>query len=58
MIGPHPKWVSRAMGQRDEIINRDDARTIRGIDDLHWFLVEGKVGIPMALTFFRRGETR
>ena len=33
-------------------------QTVRDIDDLHRLLVEEKVGIPMTLTFLRRGEKR
>ena len=41
----------------DVIIGYGD-QTVRDIDDLHRLLVEEKVGIPMALTFLRRGEKR
>ena len=41
----------------DVIIGYGD-QTIRDIDDLHRLLVEEKVGIPMVLTFLRRGEKR
>ena len=33
-------------------------QTVRDIDDLHRLLVDEKVGLPMALTFLRRGEKR
>jgi S1-C subfamily serine protease len=41
----------------DVIIGYGD-QTVRDIDDLHRLLVEEKVGIPMVLTFLRRGEKR
>ena len=41
----------------DLIIGYGD-QTVRGIDDLHRLLVDEKVGVPMVLTFLRRGELR
>lgn len=41
----------------DVIIGYGD-QIVRDIDDLHRLLVEEKVGIPMALTFLRRGEKK
>ena len=41
----------------DVIIGYGD-QTVMDIDDLHRLLVEEKVGIPMVLTFLRRGEKR
>ncbi len=33
-------------------------QSLQEIDDLHRLLVDEKVGLPMALTFLRRGEKR
>jgi len=41
----------------DVIIGYGD-QTVQGIDDLHRLLVDEKVGMPMVLTFLRRGELR
>lgn len=50
--------VQRAsLAEGDVIIGYGD-QTVRDIDNLHRLLVEEKVGIPMALTFLRRGEKR
>ena len=46
-----------SLAEGDVIIGYGD-QTVRDIDDLHRSLVEEKVGIPMALTFLRRGEKR
>ena len=46
-----------SLAEGDVIIGYGD-QTVRDIDDLHRLLVEEKVGIPMALTFLRRGEKR
>jgi S1-C subfamily serine protease len=46
-----------SLAEGDVIIGYGD-QTVRDIDDLHRLLVEEKVGIPMALTFLRRGERR
>lgn len=46
-----------SLAEGDVIIGYGD-QTIRDIDDLHRLLVEEKVGVPMALTFLRRGEKR
>jgi S1-C subfamily serine protease len=39
----------------DVIVGYGD-QVVRGIDDLHRLLVDEKVGVPMVLTFLRRGE--
>jgi len=44
-----------SLTEGDVIIGYGD-QTVRDIDDLHRLLVEEKVGIPMTLTFLRRGE--
>ena len=46
-----------SLAEGDVIIGYGD-QIVRDIDDLHRLLVEEKVGIPMALTFLRRGEKR
>jgi S1-C subfamily serine protease len=46
-----------SLAEGDVIIGYGD-QTVRDIDALHKLLVEEKVGIPMALTFLRRGEKR
>ena len=46
-----------SLTEGDVIIGYGD-QTVRDIDDLHRLLVEEKVGIPMTLTFLRRGEKR
>jgi S1-C subfamily serine protease len=46
-----------SLAEGDVIIGYGD-QTVRDIDDLHRLLVEEKVGIPMTLTFLRRGEKR
>lgn len=46
-----------SLAEGDVIIGYAD-QTVRDIDALHKLLVEEKVGIPMALTFLRRGEKR
>ncbi|MGH7148744.1 MAG: S1C family serine protease, partial [Nitrospiraceae bacterium] len=46
-----------SLAEGDVIIGYGE-QTVRDIDDLHRLLVEEKVGIPLALTFLRRGEKR
>lgn len=54
-VEPHSPAQRAGLVEGDVIIGYGD-QTLRGIDDLHRLLVEEKVGVPMALTFLRRGE--
>src|SRR5574340_601355 len=56
-VEPHSPAQRAGLVEGDVIIGYGD-QTLRGIDDLHRLLVEEKVGVPMALTFLRRGEKR
>ena len=56
-IEPGSPAQRASLAEGDVIIGYGD-QTVRDIDDLHRLLVEEKVGIPMALTFLRRGEKR
>ena len=56
-IEPGSPAQRASLAEGDVIIGYGD-QTVRDIDALHKLLVEEKVGIPMALTFLRRGEKR
>jgi S1-C subfamily serine protease len=50
--------AQRASLTEGDVIIGYGEQTVRDIDDLHRLLVEEKVGIPMTMTFLRRGEKR
>ena len=56
-VEPGSPLQRASLAEGDVIIGYGD-QTVRDIDDLHRLLVEEKVGIPMTLTFLRRGERR
>jgi S1-C subfamily serine protease len=56
-VEPRSPAQRASLAEGDVIIGYGD-QTVRDIDALHKLLVEEKVGIPMALTFLRRGEKR
>src|SRR5574341_159260 len=50
--------AQRASLTEGDVIIGYGEQTVRDIDALHKLLVEEKVGLPMSLTFLRRGEKR
>lgn len=56
-VEPDSPAQRASLTEGDVIIGYGD-QTVRDIDALHKLLVEEKVGIPMAMTFLRRGEKR
>ncbi len=56
-VEPGSPLQRASLAEGDVIIGYGD-QIVRDIDDLHRLLVEEKVGIPMTLTFLRRGERR
>ena len=56
-VESHSPAQRAGLTEGDVVIGYGD-QTVQGIDDLHRLLVEEKVGVPMALTFLRRGEKR
>jgi S1-C subfamily serine protease len=56
-VEPRSPAQRASLTEGDVIIGYGD-QTVRDIDALHKLLVEEKVGIPMAMTFLRRGEKR
>ena len=56
-VEPHSPTDRASVTEGDVIIGYGE-QTVRDIDDLYRLLADEKVGLPMALTFLRRGEKR